>query len=88
MRSISATEAKQNFASVLDTAQREPVVIRRHDRDVAVVLSAVEYERLRGLNIDEYLRLADEMGKHAAARGMTPKILDELLSDDSPAPGH
>jgi prevent-host-death family protein len=88
MRSISATEAKQNLASVLDTAQREPVVIRRHDRDVAVVLSAVEYERLRGLNIAEYLRLADEIGRHAVANGMTPKILDELLSDDSPAPGH
>ena len=47
MRSISATEAKQSLAAVLDTAQREPVVIRRHDRDVAVVLSAEEYERLR-----------------------------------------
>jgi prevent-host-death family protein len=88
MRSVSATEAKQNFASVLDTAQRKPVLIRRHDRDVAVVLSAVEYERLRGLNIADYLRVAHEIGQHAGAEGMTPEILNELLKDDLSAPGH
>lgn len=89
MRSVSATEAKQNLASVLDAAQREPVVIRRHDRDVAVVMSAEEYERLRRLNIAEYLKLAEQIGKQAVANGMTPAVLEELLSDEnSSAPGH
>ncbi|HEY1498922.1 MAG TPA: type II toxin-antitoxin system Phd/YefM family antitoxin [Acidobacteriaceae bacterium] len=85
MRSISATEAKQNLASVLDTAQREPVVIRRHDRDVAVVLSAVEYERLRGQYIAEFEQFCDKVAAEAAARGMTPEILEQLLSDDNSA---
>lgn len=48
MRSISATDAKQKLAALLDTAQREPVMIRRHGRDIAVILSAEEYDRLRG----------------------------------------
>ena len=43
MRYISATDAKQGFAEVLDAAQRGPVTIRRQKRDVAVVLSVAEY---------------------------------------------
>ena len=38
MRTVSATEAKQGLARVLDLATHEPVVIRRQKRDVAVVL--------------------------------------------------
>jgi prevent-host-death family protein len=39
MLTHSASEAKQNFAAMLDAAAREPVVIRRHGRDVAMVIS-------------------------------------------------
>jgi len=85
MRSISATEAKQKLAALLDAAQREPVVIRRHDRDVAVVVSAGEYERLRTLKAAEFQRFCDQVAEKAAARGMTPDILERLLSDDDSA---
>jgi prevent-host-death family protein len=46
MQTVSATYAKQNFAAVLDQAQKGPVRIRRHDRDVAVILAPEEYEWL------------------------------------------
>jgi prevent-host-death family protein len=46
MRSISASEAKQNFAALVDAAQREPVVIRRHNRDVAVLISVQDFEEM------------------------------------------
>ena len=39
MQYVSASVAKQRLAAILDTAQREPVMIRRQKRDVAVVLS-------------------------------------------------
>ena len=38
MAIVSATRAKQNFAAILDQAQREPVRIQRHERDVAVLI--------------------------------------------------
>ena len=38
MRYVSASDAKQKLASILDAAQREPVMIRRQKRDVAVLL--------------------------------------------------
>ncbi len=82
MRSVSATEAKQRLAALLDAAQREPVVIRRQKRDVAVLLSAQEYERLRGLNAAEFQRFCDRVAGEAGARGLTEEVLAEILSDE------
>ena len=79
MRSVSATEAKQNFAAVLDSAQRGPIVIRRHDREVAAVVSIEDYERIRRSHIEDFLQLTDRVGKEAAARGMNEEVLAQLL---------
>lgn len=38
MRYVSATDAKQGFAEVLDPERRRPVTIRRQKRDVAELL--------------------------------------------------
>jgi len=79
MRSVSATEAKQRFAALIDAAQREPVVVRRQNRDVAVILSAEEYDRIRGVQVDELDRLCARVSKEAAERGLTDEILTGLL---------
>jgi len=82
MRYVSATEAKQQFAAIIDKAQREPVTIRRQKRDVAVVLSAEEYARLTRANVDAFNRFCDEVGTQAAAKGLTEDKLSELLARD------
>lgn len=83
MRYVSATDAKQRLAALLDAAQREPVVIRRQKRDVAVILSPAEYNRLRALNAAEFQRFCDRVAKNAAARGLTGKKLAKILADDA-----
>ena len=82
MRRISATDAKQTFASLLEAAAREPVVIRKQKRDVAVVLSMEAYERLTRLNVQAFQGFCDQVGKAAAERGLTEEALNELLTDD------
>lgn len=82
MRYVSATDAKQRLAALLDAAQREPVMIRRQKRDVAVILSPQEYERLRALNVDEFERFCDRVAQQAAARGLTGDKLAAMLEDD------
>jgi prevent-host-death family protein len=81
MLSVSATDAKQRLAALLDTAQREPVVIRRHDRDVAVLLSVDQYERMRGARIQEFQRFCDRVAEEAKARGINEAVLEEILRD-------
>ena len=79
MQYISATEAKQKLASVLDAAQTEPVMIRRQNREVAVMLSPREYERLRGMNIAEFEQFCDRIGEAARQRGLTEDKLAAIL---------
>lgn len=82
MRTITASEAKQGFANLIDIASREPVVIQRQKRDVAVVLSMAEYERLTRLNIAEFQRFCDRIGTEAEAAGLDEAKLAELLAAD------
>lgn len=44
LRIISATKAKQSLGMMIDAAQREPVIIQRQHRDVAVLISMHDYE--------------------------------------------
>jgi prevent-host-death family protein len=81
MRTVSATDAKQRLAALLDAAQREPVLIRRQNRDVAVIMSAQEYERIRKINVDEFQKFCDRVGTDAVKRGMTEEILADILKD-------
>lgn len=81
MRYVSATDAKQRLAAILDAAQREPVTIKRQNREVAVVLSPEDYRRLTGANIEAFQRFCDQVSRQAAKAGMTEKKLERLLSD-------
>ena len=46
MKTMSAKDAKNGFGLLIDTARIEPVIINKHGRAVAVVMSIEEYERL------------------------------------------
>jgi len=81
MATFSATNAKQKFAEVLDQAQRESVRIQRHDRDVAVIVSVQEYDRLQGNQWSEFWRIADQIAEEAKANGFTEADLQEILAE-------
>lgn len=82
MRYVSATDAKQRFSAVIDAAQREPVAIRKQNREVAVILSRQDYDRLRSNNVAEFKDFCDRISDQAAARGLTEERLTKLLNDD------
>jgi prevent-host-death family protein len=79
---MSATQAKQNFAALIDAAQREPVRIQRHERDVAVLVSADEWEKIHKMRVEQLLRFTEETGRYAASKGITDELLERLLADE------
>ncbi len=83
MRYISATDAKQRLAALLDAVQHEPVTIRRQNRDVAVVLSPREYARLRAFNVEQFESFCDLIGERARQRGLTEEELADMVADDA-----
>jgi prevent-host-death family protein len=68
MHSISAHDAKARFGQLLDTARREPVVIERHGRPVAVILSKEDFDALTGIKLAQ-LRTEVDAGIKAVEQG-------------------
>ena len=60
MKTFAASEAKNGFGRLLDTARREPVTIEKKGRPVAVVLAIEEYERLEALEDAWWAARAEE----------------------------
>ena len=82
MQFVSDTEVNQAFAAVIDKVQREPVTIRQQNRDVAVIMSIEDYQRITRINIQEFQQFRENIGRKAQERGLTEDKLDKLLSED------
>ena len=52
MKTMSATVASKEFGRFIDAAQREPVLLTRKDRPVAVTVSVADWEDLVALRIE------------------------------------
>ncbi len=62
MKTINSKEAQNNFGALINSAIKQPVVINKHGKPVAVLISFEEYE--------EYLKLEDlywELKAHIAS---------------------
>ena len=65
----------------MDAAQTEPVMIKRQNREIAVLLSPREYDRLRGINISEFEAFCEQVGEKAVKQGLTEDKLAKLLQE-------
>lgn len=83
MKKVAATEAKNRLGALIDEAQREPIVIQRQDRDVAVIVSMAEFDRIRSSNIRAFLEARQKLSDEAKANGLTLKRLQSLLADET-----
>ena len=83
MQTYSANEAKTRFGAFLDQVQREPVGVMRHDRLLGVMVSVQDYEAMRSFYANRLMHSLSYAQQAAARAGMTPELLDTLLSDES-----
>ncbi len=82
MKSVTVAVAKAGLEEILDQAQRQPIVIREQDRDIAVALSVAQYERLRTGIVQAFLDVRNEVERDAAAAGLTEDQITTLLTGD------
>ena len=59
MKTITSTEARQNFSSVISTVETDPVTISKQDKDVAVIISSARYQELKKLEDILYEKAAE-----------------------------
>ena len=83
MQAFTANDAEVNFRAFLDAVQSEPVRVTQHGRVVGVMVSAQDYEAMRAFYANRLQQTLAEAGAHAAAQGMTPEALEDLLGNES-----
>lgn len=83
MQTYTANEAKTRFGAFLDQVQREPVGVMRHDRLLGVMVSRQDFEAMRAFYANRLMHTLGDAQQAAARAGMTPELLDTLLSDES-----
>lgn len=97
MRAIASLEAQNRFGELLDTSQREPVLITRRGRPVSLVLSPAndiaalqrqfaralsELAPLRGAAAAEELkRSLAGLGEQARREGLTEQDVQRLVDE-------
>jgi prevent-host-death family protein len=81
MITVTSVEAQNHFGRLLDTVQREPVLITRHGRTAAFIVSGEAYQALIG-RAAEIPRAEACPDAIAAFRGSgIPGASDALLAD-------
>ena len=82
MLQVSASDMGKDFAQIMDSAQKEPVVVRKQDQDYVAIISMTDYEALVQLKNQRLKKLAQDIGEEAQNNGLTPEILQEILDSD------
>jgi prevent-host-death family protein len=81
MKSFNAKDAKTHFGRLIDTAIREPVSITRNGRQVAVVLSVQDFERLAAMEDAWWARRAERNEEDGFLSGDESEALLKGLLD-------
>lgn len=83
MRQISASEVRKDFASIMDMAQKESVIVRKHERDYVAIVSIEDFEALQRMKNERLKNLAHSLAETAKENGLTPEVLEDILNDES-----
>lgn len=71
-----------NISNILDKIKQEPVVISQEEKEIAVILSIEEYQKIVSHNIKDFQDFCDRVGQKAEAKGLTENKLSEILADE------
>ena len=74
---LNASDAKREFGDLLMKVQHSPIAINKNGKQVAVVLSAIEYHRLQAMK-EQCLQAALQEGLDEVDSGKESKGVDVI----------
>jgi PHD/YefM family antitoxin component YafN of YafNO toxin-antitoxin module len=81
MQIISTSDAP-SLASILDIVRHQPVMIQEKKKDIAVMISPADYQKLRAVKRKELEDICDRASAYAKSQGLTEEKLAQLLAED------
>lgn len=85
MKTISSTEARQNFGLFLDTGSKEILVVKRQNREIGAFIPMKELEKLQKLRDREFKKAVKMLSEEAGASGLTGEKLEAILAEINPS---
>lgn len=82
---MSSTEARKNFGAFLDQGSREPIIVKRQNREVGAFVPMSDLAKLRKLRLQELDNAALAASEEAAKNGLTEEILNQILAEVNPS---
>ena len=82
MKTMSATLASKEFGRFIDAAQREPVLLTKKDRPVAVTVSVADWEELVAMRIERGVAAGLADAAEGRVTEMTDEAIEQRLAQD------
>jgi len=82
---MSSTEARANFGEFLDKGSREPVIVKRQNREIGAFVPMSDLKKLRKLRLQELDETVQAASEEAARNGLTEEILNQILAEVNPS---
>lgn len=83
MRTFTTEDAARNWTKLASEAVREPVRVKRSEGPDVVVLSAADYDRMRGATRQRLKASLARLHTEVEASGLSPAAIDALIVDAS-----
>ena len=81
MIQVSSSVVRKDFAHIMDSAQKEAIIVRKHDKDYVAIISMDDYQQLVRLKNRRLQHMADQLSEEARKNGLTAEILESILND-------
>lgn len=85
MITMTSSEVRQNFGEFLEKGSRQPIIVKRQNREVGAFVPIEDYNRLRKLRMEELDQAVSALSDEAKANGLTEEILGDILSEVNPS---
>jgi hypothetical protein len=83
MIQVPSSVVRKDFAHIMDSAQKEAIIVRKHDKDYVAIISMNDYKQLVRLKNRRLQHMADQLAEEARKNGLTAEILETILNDDA-----